>query len=759
MPRILGVPSRSALASASVFMVLALVAGCTGSELTDPGATGGHSFLDTAKRAVPSGAMLVTPDSATVSAYQNIKFTALSRSSSGDTVVVSVDWTASGGTITSDGLFSSTTAGTYSVLAKTRGRYRKTASSTVIVMPTEPTVVKLSISPHSASLAPGAKRTFVAAGTLTDSSTVPVGVSWAATGGTVDASGTYSAGSTPGSYWVAAANAGSGLTDTVAVTITSAPVALRAVVLTPSSATLAPGGTKAFTAVGLMSDSSTATIPIDYSATGGTVTAGGSYTAGGTPGSYRVIAADTSGTLTDTAVVTITAPAPTLSAIVLTPATASVQTGGTQQFSATGRMSDGSSVSVTAAFTATGGTISGAGLYTAGQLGGTYRAIAVANGKADTATVTVTAPAPPPPPPSSGGCEGIAVAAGASIQAAVNAQPTGATFCLGAGTFARQTVTPKASQRFIGARSGSTRLTILDGQNATVSAFNGSAANVRVEGLKVTGYYGGSGTETSGLSVAIFSNGSTGWVVYDNEVSYNTGAGIAITNGAIIRKNDVHHNGWLGMSCGGGNGNGAVVDSNEVSWNNTRGIDPNWGAGGIKCVPASDVTFRANHVTHNAGYGIWCDNCGGTIWYLANRVDSNSHSGIYHEVSAAAVIDGNTLIGNGASNRGGIWVDNSANVEVRNNIVSGAPNGLILLRQVSRPDLPSRLLTNAYVHDNSVTVGSGFVGLVQYVGDNSYFTSKGNRFDRNTYSALPSVPFRWNNANLTLAQWNAAGQD
>lgn len=83
------------------------------------------------------------------------------------------------------------------------------------------------------------------------------------------------------------------------------------------------------------------------------------------------------------------APAPTLSQVILTPDTAIVSSGMTRQFAATGRMSDGSNTAVSATFSATGGTISSTGVYTAGATAGTYRVIATANGLADTSTVTV----------------------------------------------------------------------------------------------------------------------------------------------------------------------------------------------------------------------------------------------------------------------------------------------------------------------------------------------------------------------------------
>ncbi len=58
----------------------------------------------------------------------------------------------------------------------------------------------------------------------------------------------------------------------------------------------------------------------------------------------------------------------------------SLTTGDTQQFSAVGRMSDGSTAGVSVTWSATGGTMSGAGLYTAGSTAGTFRVIATQQG-------------------------------------------------------------------------------------------------------------------------------------------------------------------------------------------------------------------------------------------------------------------------------------------------------------------------------------------------------------------------------------------
>jgi hypothetical protein len=172
-------------------------------------------------------------------------------------------------------------------------------------------------------------------------------------------------------------------------------VRLESISVAPGNVMLAPGAVQPFSAAAHFSDGSTEVAAVTWSATGGTVTSTGDYTAGSTPGDYHVVATQQGGILADTALVTIPAPPPpNLVAVELTPPTATVQSGQTQSFTVTGRLSDHSTAAVPASWSATGGTISAGGVYTAGTTAGTYSVIATEIGGgalADTAVVTVTA--------------------------------------------------------------------------------------------------------------------------------------------------------------------------------------------------------------------------------------------------------------------------------------------------------------------------------------------------------------------------------
>jgi hypothetical protein len=91
-----------------------------------------------------------------------------------------------------------------------------------------------------------------------------------------------------------------------------APAVLQ-VIITPASASVVLGGTQQFTASATLDDGSTQNDPdVTWSATGGSITAGGLYMAGGAVGGFRVVAIDRGGVLADTSEVTL-APAGVLS--------------------------------------------------------------------------------------------------------------------------------------------------------------------------------------------------------------------------------------------------------------------------------------------------------------------------------------------------------------------------------------------------------------------------------------------------------------
>ncbi|MFI5088939.1 MAG: choice-of-anchor R domain-containing protein [Terriglobales bacterium] len=156
------------------------------------------------------------------------------------------------------------------------------------------------------------------------------------------------------------------------------------VTVAPASASLLAGGTQQFTAT-VTGTSNTA---VTWSATGGSISWGGMYTAPTTAGTYTVKATSAADT-TKSASATVTVSAPVV-AVSISPAAASIRTGGTQQFAAT--VTGTSNTAVT--WSASGGSISSGGMYTAPTTAGTYTVKATSaadNTKSASATVTVAA--------------------------------------------------------------------------------------------------------------------------------------------------------------------------------------------------------------------------------------------------------------------------------------------------------------------------------------------------------------------------------
>ncbi len=187
-----------------------------------------------------------------------------------------------------------------------------------------------------------------------------------------------------------------GPTGRGSIATSTAPPVLTTITVSPPSASVQTGGTQQFTATGKDQFGQPFNPqPITWSVTGdSTISSSGLVTAGATTGTFTVTA--TNGSVNGTASVTVTAP-PVLTTITVAPASASVQTGGTQQFTATGKDQFGQPFNpqpITWTVNG-GGTISTDGLFTAGSTTGGPFTVTASNGSVNgIASVTVTAVAP-----------------------------------------------------------------------------------------------------------------------------------------------------------------------------------------------------------------------------------------------------------------------------------------------------------------------------------------------------------------------------
>lgn len=222
---------------------------------------------------------------------------------------------------------------------------------------------------------------------------------------TVSATGLVAAVST-GTAMVQATVDGVSGYRTITVGAAAAPFVTSFAVSPKTGSTLAAGATRQFTTSVQWSDHAPRAVTVTYSATGGTISSSGLFTAGQVAGTFMVFASCTCGeaTIIDTAYLAVSAPSAQLSTLTISPKSVTLAPSTTQQFTVTASWSTGATTVPPVTYTADGGYVSSGGLFTAPTTAGTYRVIVAHTGgtKKDTATVVVQSGGAAPPPPPTG---------------------------------------------------------------------------------------------------------------------------------------------------------------------------------------------------------------------------------------------------------------------------------------------------------------------------------------------------------------------
>jgi hypothetical protein len=348
------------------------------------------AFVVIANQTATLTQLLLNPGAVTLPAGASTQFNVAGSWSDGSSASPAVVYSANGGSVTPEGDYTAPVQpGTYSVIAR---HATGTLADTSVVTVTAARLSRLTVAPGSVSLTSGATNQFTVSAQWTDGSTSTPALGWTATGGSITAGGLYIAGTSPGTYRVVVRDQAATAADTAFVTITSPNPVLQDIVVNPGAVSLHAGGAQQFYVQGVWTGGGTAVPAVTWSASGGSITAGGRFVAGPTAGTHHVIAHEPATGIADTAFVTVLPPAPVLTAIAVQPDPAILQPGAAQVFTVTGIWTNGGSGAPAVTWSATGGTINGGGVYTAGPVPGTFRVIAHQSGGslADTAVVTVT---------------------------------------------------------------------------------------------------------------------------------------------------------------------------------------------------------------------------------------------------------------------------------------------------------------------------------------------------------------------------------
>jgi uncharacterized protein YjdB len=315
------------------------------------GSVSGSAALTVTTAALVS--IAVTPPTPSVALGNSQQFTATGTFTDGSTqnLTSQVSWgsaTSAIASINASGFAMTLAAGTTQITA-TSGSV--TGSATLTVTPA--TLVTITVTPAMPMVHMGEAQQFVATGTFTDGSIQDITqmVSWSSsnaavasismTTGSVGLATTLSEGTTT---IIAAQGTVSGNT-----TLTVNPAVLLSITLTPSSLTLPKGTSQQLVATGKYSDGTTQTLVagITWSSSDAavaTVSASGLVTAVAATGSATVTVQD--GTVTGSLIMQVSGA--NLVSIGVSPSTASIPLGTTQQFTATGTYTDNSTQDLTA---------------------------------------------------------------------------------------------------------------------------------------------------------------------------------------------------------------------------------------------------------------------------------------------------------------------------------------------------------------------------------------------------------------------------
>jgi len=269
-----------------------------------------------------------------------------------------------------------------------------TANTSVTV--TAGNVAAVTITPNPGKVQVGQTISFSAVAHDSANNPVPnVTITWSATaGGTMTSSGSFTAGTTAGTFTDAVVATAEGVSGKATVEVT--PASAATVVVNPASITIAPGGSSTFSAEVKDGFGNKLSAPVTWAVTdaaAGSINPGGKFTAGAAPATFPDVVTATAGSVVGKATVVIKSGA--LHHLTMTPAMATLKPTATVAFSVKAFDDKNNEIGVTPSWSVVngGGTITAQGIFAAGTKAGAFQDTVqvTAGGLSTTATVVVEA--------------------------------------------------------------------------------------------------------------------------------------------------------------------------------------------------------------------------------------------------------------------------------------------------------------------------------------------------------------------------------
>jgi hypothetical protein len=273
-----------------------------------------------------------------------------------------------GGNVTAGGYYTApAAAGVYHVLATSSADPTRFGAATVTVTP-----VAISLSPTAAIVEIGSTQQLTASVTGTANAAVTWSVVEGTSGGMVSSTGLYTPPSTPGLFHVQAVSVADGSKSATSTLTVIQPVT---VLIAPSSANLQMQQTLQFTATVVGNTNQAVTWSIDEGALGGSITAGGLYSAPivTQPTQFHVTATPQANPAKASKALVTVSPGV---GVQITPAAITLAPGAMQPFTASVTGTTNTQVTWSLQEGANGGVITSTGAYTAPAKSGTYHVVA-----------------------------------------------------------------------------------------------------------------------------------------------------------------------------------------------------------------------------------------------------------------------------------------------------------------------------------------------------------------------------------------------
>jgi hypothetical protein len=337
---------------------------------------------------------------------------------------------------------------------------------------------------------------------------------------------------------------------------------------------------------------------------------------------------------------------------------------------------------------------------------------------------------------------GVPIPAGANIQSYIDSHPAGTQFNLAAGTYNGPGVLlPKAGDKFYGAKAGPGG-TLLSGLG--IHRPNGSATNVEVHNISITGY--SDGGKNGAIDSDIHeSDPASGWVISNSEI-YGNYLGASVGSNSMVENNTFHDNSCKGAA---GGMTGTIWRYNQFLHNNLPGVsDPSGDCAGIKVTVETNNQFIGNLISASGHpSGGWMDvSCHGNT-FTDNISWNNNGSGFTDETGYNNTFTNNIAAGNGINTpdpwrRTGIVFQSAAGDTATGNYAWRNNGPGITIFEQDRHDAPGQARnSNNTVQGNYLDIAPAVIKVnidaPQHVGTNSL--SHGNGIQVPQITAGPQM--------------------